>query len=118
MLFNPKTSYNFKLKRISENGEVECSGSISCSYLGSIKEIKVNTTRLGSGSLKIIDRSLYNYPSLTITFDVIDADEIVLLINNGTVEVQKKVSAEVRLLYQGKVIPTWQYDFRNFLIVH
>ena len=68
--------------------------------------------------MTITDRSLYNYPTLIVTFEVVDADQIVLSVNKNSVQVQKKLTAEVNLFYQGKLIPTWQYDFRNLLLVH
>ena len=55
---------------------------------------------------------------MIITFEVVDADQIVVFLNKKTTEVQKKLTAEVNLLYQGKVIPTWQYDPGNLLLVH
>lgn len=77
-LYNPKKSYTFIISKISDSSEVICEGSISCFYTLSTKHIRVNTTRLGSGSMKIVDKTIYQNPSLTIKFDVVDADEIVL----------------------------------------
>ena len=117
-LFNPKSSYLFKLRKVSSSSEVECEGAISCSFSGTTKEVRVNTTRLGSGSMRISERFLYDYPSLRITFEVVDADEMVLAVSKSTVEVQKKVVAEVKLYNQKRLVPTWQYDMRNLLVVH
>lgn len=117
-LYNPKKTYTFNLNKISENSEVICEGSISCFYLLSTKEIRVNTTRLGSGSMKIVDKTIYENPSLVIRFDVVDADEIVLELEKNSVEVQKKITAQMKLFYQGMMIPAWQYDSRNLLLVH
>lgn len=68
--------------------------------------------------MKIIDRTIYENPSLVIRFDVVDADEIVLELEKNTVEVQKKLTAQMKLLYQGTMIPAWQYDSRSLLLVH
>lgn len=106
------------MRKISENSEVICEGSISCLYLKTSKSIRVNTTRLGAGLMKIIDREIYQNPSLEIRFDVVDADDIVLELDKHTVGVQKKLTGEVKLFYQGKLIPSWQYDSKNLLLVH
>lgn len=68
--------------------------------------------------MTITDKSIYAYPTLIITFEVVDADQIVLTLNKNSAQVQKKLTAEVNLFYQGKLIPSWQYDFRNLLLVH
>ncbi len=68
--------------------------------------------------MKIIDRTIYENPSLVIRFDVVDADEIVLELEQNTVDVQNKLSAQMKLFYQGMMIPAWQYDSRSLLLVH
>jgi len=68
--------------------------------------------------MKIIDSTIYENPSLVIRFDVVDADEIVLELEKNTVEVQKKLTAQMKLFYQGTMIPAWQYDSRSLLLVH
>ena len=68
--------------------------------------------------MKIIDRTIYENPSLVIRFDVVDADEIVLELEKNTVEVQKKLTAQMKLFYQGMMIPAWQYGSRSLLLVH
>ncbi len=35
--------------------------------------------------MRIVDKSLYDYPTLLIRFDVVDADEIVLQMEKQTV---------------------------------
>ncbi len=68
--------------------------------------------------MRIVDRSLYDYPTLLIRFDVVDADEIVLEVEKHTVEMEKKLSAEVKLYYHKQLIPVWQYNTKNLLLVH
>ena len=68
--------------------------------------------------MKIVDKTIYENPSLVIRFDVVDADEIVLELEKNSVEVQKKITAQMKLFYQGMMIPAWQYDSRNLLLVH
>lgn len=43
--------------------------------------------------MKIVDRTIYENPTLEIRFNVVDADEIILGLDKQTVEVQKKVIA-------------------------
>ena len=47
-----------------------------------------------------------------------DADQILLSVNKNSVQLHTKITAEVKLYHQGKLIPAWQYDFRNLLLVH
>lgn len=68
--------------------------------------------------MKIVDKTIYENPSLVISFEVVDADQIILGLEKNTVEVQKKLTAEVKLFYQGMLIPAWQYDSRSLLLVY
>jgi hypothetical protein len=43
--------------------------------------------------MTITDKSIYTYPTLIITFDVVDADQIVLSLSKNSAQIQKKLTA-------------------------
>lgn len=58
---------------------------MTCVYNKVERVIGVNTTRLGVGVVRVVDREVYQLPTLEIGVDVVDADDIVLQLDKHTV---------------------------------
>lgn len=55
---------------------------------------------------------------MTIKFDVVDADKIILEMDKQVVEEKKKINVGIKLFYKEMLIPVWQYDAKSLLLVH